>query len=83
MPCHRTPFGFVCTGREPRKRCRHCGRWADPARLCDYPMPARKSKTCDAVMCLGCATQVGPDKDICPDHLAQYREEEKRGRSEA
>lgn len=83
MPC--TPFtlpglgsGFICT-RGPRPRCA-CGKaWAF---LCDAPTPAklissgpnagrvRKAGTCDKRLCAACATDVGPDRHLCPEHAA-------------
>jgi hypothetical protein len=37
---------------------------------CDFPKPGRKSGTCDAWLCRGCAVSVGPDRDHCPEHPA-------------
>lgn len=86
MPCYplkwtapsgETVTGMVCTGRRRPTKCRKCGRTS--SLLCDFPMPFKESKTCDAPVCRDCATQVGPDRDICPDHLAAYRAQEKQG----
>ncbi len=71
MPC--TPVtlpggvrAIVCT-RGPRPRCA-CGR---PATLqCDAPSK-RRSGTCDRHICAACATDVGPDRHLCPGHAAQ------------
>lgn len=70
MPC--TPFqigaarGFICT-RGPRPRCA-CGQ---PATLqCDAPTK-RRSGTCDRHLCASCATEVGPDQHLCPEHKGQ------------
>lgn len=75
MPC--TPFsiggarGIICT-RGPRPRC-VCGR---PATLqCDAPTK-RKSGTCDKHLCAACATEVAPDRHLCPAHQAAKREAE-------
>ncbi len=67
MPC--TPVtlagtrAIVCT-RTARPRCA-CGT---PATLqCDAPS-ARRSGTCDRHLCAACATEVGPDRHLCPGH---------------
>lgn len=55
--------GILCT-RSRRPRCA-CGQ---PATLqCDAPTK-RKSGTCDRHLCERCATEVGPDKHLCPTH---------------
>jgi len=66
MPC--TPFtlpggarGFVCS-RTPRPRCA-CGKPSEYQ--CDAP---RGRSTCSRHLCAACATQVGPDTHLCPDH---------------
>ncbi len=71
MPC--TPFelpgggrGFLCT-RSPRPRCA-CGK--PGAFQCDAPSK-RRSGTCDKHLCASCATEVGPDRHLCPVHVAE------------
>lgn len=83
MPC--VPFtlgtarGIICT-RTRRPRCA-CGQ---PATLqCDAPTPAklissgpnagrvRKAGTCDKHLCTSCATEVGADRHLCPEHKGQ------------
>lgn len=47
----------------------HC-QWC-PVRsefLCDYEI--EPGRTCDKRMCSGHATRIGPEKDFCPDHVA-------------
>lgn len=73
MTCDRVtlPNGFsaiVCSSRK-RDRCK-CGRPA--TLLCDWKVPKRKSGTCDSPICAQCATNVGPDKDLCPPHAEAY-----------
>lgn len=83
MPC--TSFqigaarGFICT-RGPRPRCA-CGQRA--TLQCDAPTPAkrissgpnagrvRQAGTCDRHLCASCATEVGPDQHLCPEHKGQ------------
>lgn len=82
MPC--TPFtlpngarGILCT-RTRRPRCA-CGQ---PATLqCDAPAK-RKAGTCDRHLCAKCATEVGPDKHLCPGHEHQRQEQRQRERNE-
>lgn len=59
---------IVCSSGR-RKRCR-CGRRA--TLLCDWKVPTRKSGTCDADICDRCTTAPAPDKDLCPDHAAEF-----------
>jgi hypothetical protein len=54
-----------------RKRC-SCGRRATLA--CDWKVPSRRSGTCDAPICAGCAEHVADDKDLCPQHSRAYAE---------
>lgn len=66
--------GYVCGSRSRAKRC-GCGRAS--ARLCDYPLSGHKvGKTCDAPLCLHCATSVGANLDYCPPHARAAREDE-------
>lgn len=71
MSC--TPFnlpgggrGFICTRtRSPRCAC------GQPATLqCDAPSK-RRSGTCDKHLCAACATEIGPDRHLCPAHKDQ------------
>lgn len=84
MPC--TPVtlpggirAIVCT-RGQRLRCA-CGR--APSFQCDAPTQGklissgpnagrvRKGGTCDKHLCASCATEVGPDRHLCPAHAAE------------
>lgn len=62
---------IVCgtRGRRPIKCCA-CGRAGNL--LCDWKVPSRKSGTCDAPICIGCATSPAPDKDLCPGHALEF-----------
>jgi hypothetical protein len=73
MTCERVtlPGGFsaiVCSSRK-RDRCK-CGRPA--TLLCDWKTPKGKTPTCDSPICKHCATNVGPDKDLCPNHAEAF-----------
>lgn len=76
MPCHevRTPrggHGFVCTGRERRRRCVECGR--PVAYLCDWKLAgSKKGKTCSRGLCERCAASPGPGKHLCPAHARRW-----------
>jgi hypothetical protein len=37
-------------------------------RLCDFPIPRRRSGTCDAKLCEAHAAAQGEDRDFCPAH---------------
>lgn len=71
MVCHVVKFGngtaIVCSRRQRRRRCPFCHK-RDATKLCDHPTG---SGTCDAPMCENCATVVGLDRDLCPDHATQ------------
>lgn len=73
MPCEhlRLPDGtaaIVCSSGRA-KRCT-CGKRATLA--CDWKVPARRSRTCDAPICADCTTRPAPDKDLCPDHAEAW-----------
>lgn len=56
---------IVCGPRSPRRKCFFCKTaWA--TQLCDHPIT--DDRLCDAPMCTGCATNVGPNRDLCPNH---------------
>lgn len=74
MPCHPIQLdggarGFVCTGRQKRKRCVSCNRPADL--LCDWKVKERPSGTCDAPICATCTSKPAEGKDLCPKHAAE------------
>jgi len=71
MPCThvRRPDGIgaiVCT---PTQRCA-CG--ARATKLCDWKVPTKKSGTCDRPLCARCTHVPAPDKDLCPEHAAEW-----------
>lgn len=75
MTCHHVKLdnglrAIVCTS-EKRKRCIKCGSRADL--LCDWKTPGGRRKTCDAPICGRCTTSPAPDKDLCPEHAAQWK----------
>ena len=58
-------------GKRPeRKKCAWCDQWS--TKLCHYRLSPRAQvthvKTCDAPMCDTHATNVGPNRDLCPTH---------------
>ncbi len=72
MKCDRIALGdgtvaIVCTAGGRRLRC-GCGNVS--TLLCDWKTPTAKNpkKTCDAPLCPGCATEVGPEKHLCARH---------------
>ena len=67
-------------GRQRPRPCVECvsGALVDPtalvrisALLCDGP--GRRGSTCDRPLCLQHATEVGPDRHLCPRCAAQQR----------
>ncbi len=81
MPWVKTPHGnmHVKLAKTPRQRCKHPGCQAWATKLCDYPVPARrsmyghrlKSGTCDTRFCEAHGVSVGPNKDHCWLHAAE------------
>lgn len=74
MPCNHVKVGdnvaIICTRRGPRRLCKHpdCGAWV--TKECDYPVPERRSRTCDTGFCDQHGVNVGPNKDHCWKHAA-------------
>jgi hypothetical protein len=49
--------------------CKGCGDRVEHFTLCDWKLTGPKEgKTCSAVSCARCSTNVGVDKDLCPPH---------------
>lgn len=73
MPCHHITVdgvsAIVCTSGRTQK-CR-CGRKA--TRLCDWKVKGRKSGTCDKPLCARCSHSPAPEKDLCPQHAAEWK----------
>lgn len=73
MACSVVTIGgtaaIVCGPRRPRRRCA-CGHTA--TLLCDWKVPGKRKRTCSRPMCAGCAANVAPGKDLCPDHQKAY-----------
>lgn len=61
---------IVCGPKKKQQRCA-CGRPA--TLLCDWKVPSRKSGTCDAPICSHCTTSPARNKDLCPDHGADFQ----------
>lgn len=75
MTCTPVKIGdttaIVCNRDKLPRRCPFCNRhWA--GLLCDHPIG--RGKTCDRRMCRRCATKVGPDRHLCPEHKAAARQ---------
>jgi len=72
MTCEHVRIGdyyaIVC-GRDRVRRCA-CGRRA--TLLCDAP---KGKGTYDKPLCQHCAVSGGPDRDFCPAHADQARQE--------
>jgi hypothetical protein len=66
---------IICGGRHRIQYCA-CGRPCDF--LCDWKVREKKSGTCDAPICAKHATQVGPDKHLCPQHQKAWESWQKR-----
>ena len=70
MPCDVISMpggGHAIIRRSARPRCAFCGT-REHTKLCDHSDPTRISRTCDARMCDLCATRIGSNLDVCPDH---------------
>ena len=60
---------IVCS--RTRRRWCACGQTA--TLLCDWKVPGRKSGTCDRPICEACSHSPAPDKDLCPEHAAEWK----------
>jgi len=73
MPCQHVKIdgvsAIVCGPRTRRRKCA-CGR--PSSRLCDWKIRGKKSGTCDKPLCDRCARQPAPEKDLCPEHAAEW-----------
>jgi hypothetical protein len=67
----------ICHGSKHALYCQFC-HTRPTAKLCDYEIPAldegKKGRTCDAAMCVECATSVGKNRDYCPKHKVFARQ---------
>lgn len=73
MPCVPIKIGdsvgFACgPGLKRAKPCA-CGSRLPADLLCDWKVG---DGTCDAPICRSCATHVGHDRDLCPDHARAW-----------
>lgn len=69
MPCRPLPGGMgIACSRGSRKRCKVPGCTRDATKLCDWPVTARASGTCDMDLCARHAKSIAPDRDYCPAH---------------
>lgn len=78
----KTPGGgtaIACSRGRRVKRCHHCPQ-AAPF-LCDWKVG--EGKTCDMQICKSHAQEVSPDKHLCPDHQAAYKEWQARRAAKA
>lgn len=74
MTCRIVKVGesvaIVCGPRPRRQKCSSCG--AGAGLLCDWKLGG--GKTCDKPICRACAMEVEPEKHLCREHQAAYRE---------
>jgi hypothetical protein len=79
MTCERISFpnprgegpdveGIICSRGKRWPRCSVPGCDRRAPFLCDFPIPRRKSGTCDAKLCDGHRARQGEDRDFCPPH---------------
>lgn len=57
---------IVCSRGRRHRACSVAGCARTATLLCDAPKG--RGRTCDAAMCAGHATEVGPDLHHCPSH---------------
>jgi hypothetical protein len=83
MPCQTIHLpgrgtAIVC-GPRLRRHIRRCIACNCPdtmctMKLCDYPLPGKAGRTCDAPVCVEHARHVEPDTDYCPQHIQLAQE---------
>jgi len=72
MPDGSVAKGFICS-RGPRPKAKRCRCDRSSTLLCDQPLTGPKTgKTCDRPLCERCATEVGPDRHLCPAHARAH-----------
>lgn len=82
MPCERIRLdngsvAIVCTtrrGKQATKLCETC--MCTATLLCDWKVGKKANghvKTCDTGICSKHATEVAPDKHLCPTHASAWR----------
>ncbi len=77
MPCSHvriprpdgTAVHAIICGRTRIKTCCKCG--AISTRECDWKIGG--GKTCDRPICEACTHSPAPEKDLCPQHAAEWR----------
>jgi hypothetical protein len=83
MRCQRVKVGnttaIVC-GSRPRLMLCRCGSGKLPDLLCDWKVPTKRSGTCDAKLCADCSDKPAADKDLCPQHAAEWKARQGLGR---
>jgi hypothetical protein len=73
MACERVGNAIVCGRTRKGKRfTRLCECMAPAAFQCDWITDREGPLTCDAYVCARHATQVGPDKHLCPTHAEAW-----------
>lgn len=74
MPCipfeHNGVRGIACVKGARRQRC-GCGSLA--TLLCDWKVKAKRTGTCDKPLCEVCSYHPAPEKDLCPEHAAEWK----------
>lgn len=60
----------VCSRGRRHARCR-CG--ASATRLCDWKVEGKRSGTCDVPLCERCTHSPAAEKDLCPQHAAEWK----------
>jgi len=84
LPDGRSVTAHVKMPAPRRKRCVGCRQLIDNKRLrqCDARLKATSGKTCDAYVCVSCATNPKQGIDLCPGHAAAWRELMKKKEAE-
>lgn len=76
MSCDRLDTGngvhaTICNRGKKRPYCSVPGCDRPAGRQCDFPIPKKKSGTCDANLCQTHAATQGEELDYCPPHAAR------------
>lgn len=68
------PGGGRAFVRYSGRRWPRCKCGAVATLLCDFELPGKGGRTCDAKLCARCTSSPAPEIDLCAEHAAAPRQ---------